>query len=135
MSTIDTLRRAEARIREEAGRATEGPWEAHCYDSGHSKFDMCCSVITADRGDHIADLDGLRRLENEVAATDDGYADATHIALWDPTVALAVADWLRAETDALEALDPTGGVYERVREEAALALALRVLDDERVADG
>ncbi len=70
----ETLRQIQAR----ADAATPGPWEACCYDSGHSRFEMSCSVITSEVGDTIADLDG--RLDNERLARDDGQADAAFIA-------------------------------------------------------
>ena len=60
--------------------ATEGPWESSCWDSGHSHFEMSCTVVTQDAGDHIADLNGLVRLGNELRAQDDGRHDAEFIA-------------------------------------------------------
>ena len=76
MTAADRLAEIEAR----ANAATEGPWEACCYDSGHSRFEMACSVITADVGDTIVQLDALLRLDNERHAKDDGRADAEFIA-------------------------------------------------------
>ena len=67
-------------IRARAGAATKGPWEVCAFDSGHSKFEMSVSVITASAGDRICDMDGLGRTLNEIDARDDGMADAEFIA-------------------------------------------------------
>jgi hypothetical protein len=68
---VATLRRAAAKVRETADIA------AHNWP-GRWKVDR--SVVTDDSGFAVANADGL--------AADE------HIALLDPTVALAVADWL-----------------------------------------
>jgi hypothetical protein len=67
-------------IKARADAATPGPWETCCFDSGHSRFEMSCSVITPDVGDTIVDFDALKRLDNERHAQDDGYRDAAFIA-------------------------------------------------------
>lgn len=67
-------------IETRADSATDGPWEASVWDSGHSKFEMTASVITSDVGDIIADMDALSRLNNERHGRDDGTSDAYFIA-------------------------------------------------------
>ncbi len=84
--TADTLRRAAASMRERAEAATAGPWES--WQDAHAQ------AIVSEVG---------RRSFGVVAEpsrgpSDYGEANAGHIASWHPAVALAVADWLDAES-------------------------------------
>jgi len=79
---VDILRRAAARMRELAEAArTSGRWESESDDGGDDIW--------------ATDNDGQPHLIAIRAAA----ADAAHIAAWDPTVALAVADWLESHTE------------------------------------
>ena len=101
MTAADRLAEIVAR----ANAATEGPWEACCYDSGHSRFEMACSVITADVGDTIVQLDALLRLDNERHAKDDGRADAEFIARARQDVP-ALVSALRAVLELVDGIEP-----------------------------
>ena len=68
------------KIKKRANAATPGEWELAAFDSGHSKFEMDASVITADVGDTICDMVGLWRAETNERYTDDGVADGWFIA-------------------------------------------------------
>lgn len=94
-------------IRERLSAATPGPWEAMCADSGHSKFELDCSVITESMGDVICQMDSLWRVTDNEApeAKTDGRHDAWFIAHAPTDVAalLAEVERLRAEREAEEA--------------------------------
>ena len=70
--SADLLRRAATAMRENAERSLPGPWERV-----HTSIDN----------------EG-----GQVAANVHGFT-AHHVAAWDPTVALAVADWLDREAE------------------------------------
>lgn len=88
MSTIDTLRRAAALLRERAGKATDGPWTTQWYE-------------------HYVHIYAPNRILSErcpypyTDAEDEHGWDADYMALMHPPVALALADWLDAEADYL----------------------------------
>ena len=67
-------------IKKRANAATPGKWELLAFDSGHSKFEMDASVITADVGDKICDMVGLWRAETNELYKDDGVEDGWFIA-------------------------------------------------------
>lgn len=119
MSTSDTLRRAEARLREVAEGATTKSWEPSHWEPSATRPIDCYDVWT-DEGDTVAI--GMY------------HADATYIALMDPLVGLALADWLREEAGDLEAflsLNPEQvDALPFPTTKAALTLALRVLGEE-----
>jgi hypothetical protein len=69
-----------AGIKARAEAATPGPWEAMCSDSGHSKYELDCSVITSDIGDSICDLEGLDRVTLNERYKGEGDRDAYFIA-------------------------------------------------------
>lgn len=73
----DLLRRAATQVRETAKAATEGPW-------------------TPERKG-VLDPDDIQFVETT-------RRDASHIALWHPGVALAVAEWLDYTADHIEAV-------------------------------
>lgn len=79
MSAANTLRRAATVLREAAEQATEGPWEHE-----HRGLDVY-ETQTA-HGDVVAEA-GL------------SAADGRYIALVDPAVGLALADWLDLVAD------------------------------------
>lgn len=87
--TAQKLRDAAARIRETAQAATPGAWKV-----------WAMSVL--------ADQDGTSDVETAVPVADTHHEaglrtfNATHIALWSPPVALAVADWLDQVASNLE---------------------------------
>jgi hypothetical protein len=85
--SADLLRRAAARIREVAEAATPGPWATQ---------DGARWMVYGDRwsgdGGYVCATSTLPTTVNERA-----LADASHIALWHPAVALVVADWLENE--------------------------------------
>lgn len=114
MSAIDTLRRAEALLREGAERATTGPWEA-----------AVPGTVESPSGP-VAEMHEVVYANSE--------ADAAYIALMDPLVGLALAEWLDAEADDLEVFLSLNPEQEDAlplpTERAAHALALRVLGEE-----
>lgn len=93
-------------IEARANAATEGPWEAMCFDSDHSKYEFSCSVITEDVGDSVCGFDALGRLGNERHAKDDGWHDAQFIAAARTDVPALVARVreLEAAVERVEAL-------------------------------
>ena len=76
MSDVDELRRAASVLREKAGPAALGPWNAEGY------------------GDWVIKTGDGRNL---TAGADFWQADAECVALMHPPVALALADWLDDE--------------------------------------
>jgi hypothetical protein len=83
------LRRAAKVLRERAEGATDGPWTAATDDP-----EMC--AVDAPSGRALVDVllgDSDDRDEHPQAD-----ADAAYIALMHPPVAIALADWLQAET-------------------------------------
>lgn len=98
-------------LRKIAESATDGPWEVLAFDSGHSRFELNCLVITEKDGDNICDMNGLARTLND-HAKDDGHADATHIAAFDPPTVLA----LITRAEAAEAKQEAVHAIERVNE-------------------
>lgn len=121
MSTIDTLRRAEARLREKAGKATGGPWTTQWYE-------------------HYVHIYAPNRILSErcpypyTDAEDEHGWDADYMALMHPPVAVALADWLGAEIEDLAAflaLNPEqADATPLPTTAAALALARAVLREE-----
>lgn len=92
------LREAAAKVRSVAFQAVDGPWA-------------------------VDEIGGVWTCENEGAtqiSQQPEDADAAHIALWHPAVALAVADWL----DAIVERDPSG---QSVEAEPALRVARLIL--------
>lgn len=77
----DLLRRAAAKARETATAATEGPW------------------TNLNRGDHLVHLRDDGEFDYVVDEPMSHEGNATHIALWHPGVALAVADLLEDAAD------------------------------------
>jgi hypothetical protein len=79
----DLLRRAAARVREVAEAATPGPWTVKPHGSRRN-----CTTVRGDNDSFLA----------YYVAT----PNAAHIALMDPSVALAVADILAGWADDIE---------------------------------
>ena len=92
----DLLRRAAAKARETAKDTTEGPWRAALFDPATGNYPdpdeygdtYGCGGVFPQRIGSPAVL----ATSGEVRA-----ANAQHIALWHPGVALAVADLLESE--------------------------------------
>lgn len=87
--SAETLRRAAALMRERAGDSTPSPWRVVADPDG-----VEVSVIGGPRDHYLAD----------VHEWSTGLGNPFHIASWHPAVALAVADWLDAEADAVDGL-------------------------------
>lgn len=85
MSDADLLRRAAARMKELAEAATPGPWSTVPGASNVWRF--------PDTGTPALVVPGNGRAGHVQ------LPDAAHIAVWSPTVALAVAAWLEAVAD------------------------------------
>jgi hypothetical protein len=109
MTPVDTLRAAAKRLREAANAATPGPYGVETVPE--TKESRIGSPIT----------------QRWVVEGRTRYPDAIYIALMHPGVALAVADWLDFEANAVEAStqypsrrDPSPSGY-------SLAVALTVL--------
>lgn len=95
MSGGDLLRRAAKRLRERAEGATPGPW----YRVGppwnrHEPF-IVAGAEDPHVGRFVCDLDDPVELDDD-APERDLIADAEHIALMHPPVAIALADWLES---------------------------------------
>lgn len=81
--TAELLRRAAAKMRENAQAATPGPWLADRVHSG----DVLGVAVTAPS---VSTADGSVLGVTDIVVPADGH----HIASWHPTIAVAVADWL-----------------------------------------
>lgn len=106
--SADVLREAAAKVREAAtdcGNCGRNPW--FFTQGDEERFDGY--EVWTFFGNH-----------HWTVATADFTADAEHIALWHPAVALAVADWL----DAIVERDPSG---QSVEAEPALRVARLIL--------
>lgn len=90
----DLLQRAAATIREVADAATPGPWAVEGQGSGVESRNMGCGVVYtmggSVMGGDIAEPAGDCYPRGDYSP----MGDMSHIAFWDPVVALAVADWL-----------------------------------------
>lgn len=106
--TAERLRAAATTLRERAGAATPGPWKTWAMDV------LADPVGNSDLDDAIPVARGLMP---------DGQKPRTHntdfIAMMSPPVAVALADWLDAEANAVAAL---GGSFR-----PALAVADAIL--------
>jgi hypothetical protein len=80
----ERLREAAQKIRGHANLASPGPWHEEPETGG--TFRVRASYANGGPAWFAA-------------AEDCTHMDATHIALWSPPVALAVADWLDRESD------------------------------------
>lgn len=93
--SADRLREAAAKLRGLAGAATPGPWDSSAKSGIR---------VTAQHPD-------IKNAGRVVAKTDDDWMDcvgdcvsnAAFIAVMDPVVALAVADWLAKYADLVDA--------------------------------
>jgi len=88
---FDELRKAAERIRKVAGQATPGPW---CGEYTYTAIRHVARNCDIDCDAH-SDRDDCGRF---------GMYDGPHIALWDPTVALLVADILAIAAVSAEAM-------------------------------
>lgn len=91
MTPVEELREASRLMRERATAATGGRWNV---DGFGTRLPLVWADYDYDGGGSVAD-----------ALADD---DATHIAGMDPTVAIAVADWLEWEAKRPEAEHESG---------------------------
>jgi hypothetical protein len=88
---------AAALMRQRAEAASDGPWEALALGSeGYA--------VLAERPAEDRRRSRLRVARLGWEDWDTDRANAEHIASWPPAVAVAVADWLDAEADAVEGL-------------------------------
>lgn len=105
----DLLRRAAARVREVAGA---------CLDENNGLDEESWYRV-----EDATDPDAIRTKWKSFAEFN--LDDAAHIALWDPSVALAVADWLEYEAETIGRWDE-GTPGRRTR---ALAVARLILEE------
>lgn len=87
--SVELIRRAAALMRERAEGATEGPWRIYS-DPG------CDALVVLDQygmGVQSSTTLDIIAYDGQIYSR-----DAAHIASWHPVVALAVADWLDAES-------------------------------------
>lgn len=105
---VDLLRRAAKLVRETAEAATPGRWRSEQMGSEGS------TVYN----------DGTTLRDTRRIARTPEFADGDHVALFDPAVALAVADWLDALIYSYESFGPD---YEISAHPQALALACAIL--------
>ena len=120
-SAADTLRRAAEVLRERAGVATPGPWEP--YVLGSEGYDVR-GPQTSIPGRRIARSTRVARCGYEEWEVD--KANAAYIATVDPTVGLALADWLERFTIST-AEDPETAALFSGEVEDALAVARAIL--------
>lgn len=83
MTPTETLRAAAVRLREVAGAATDGPWEAASLP-GKSRLSKGHTVVVA--GDR----------ETPVIREEGAWFDAAYIATMHPGIGLGLAEWLEA---------------------------------------
>lgn len=95
MSDVETLRKAAALMRERAQAATQGRWETH-----GDGWPGSTSWVRSDSGEEVVFSEYYRPTDGP---------DGVHIASWDPTVALLVADGLEAHADTVEAMSQFAG--------------------------
>ena len=102
----DLLRRAAKLIRETAQAATEGPWKAH--DTSLDYGGHTATVLTKREALTDTGLIGWLPTFSRQPWNDNtnAWADALHVALWHPVVALAVAGWLESTADLHEETHP-----------------------------
>jgi hypothetical protein len=130
--SAELLRRAAAEMRQRAEAATDGGFGWRLADlpganevwadrdaAGHDAF-MVATTAT-----RLNPNPGIK-----------GHADATHIASWHPTVALAVADWLEDAAENLDLQAPGGDLAKQwdmrvhIAGDKALAVAHAYLGDQ-----
>lgn len=108
---VDTLRAAAAALREAAQKATPGPWGLGNTDTvatgveqtSRGSFSCDYAVARLEADERYRWVDGAT-VDNPASVEDDGR----YIVLAQPTVGLAVADWL----DAAAAEATLGGVVD-----------------------
>lgn len=84
----ELLRRAATAMRDRAKKATGAPWKAEAARvAGWGPPDP---PVVWGAGEPVTESWHLR------------YPNAVHIASWDPSVALAVANWLEVEADCMQ---------------------------------
>lgn len=125
--TAALLREAAQRLREKAEAATPGRWRFTDSEAANDVWAGGMVVVSPD-GDPIANVqdDWYENDPDEPAPVN----DAEFIALMDPTVALAVADWLDATADENDAPEGSGLAFLNFVSAdafAALAVARAVL--------
>lgn len=107
MSPADELRTAATRLREITANATPGPWTR---------------IGIGDYGWTVAFSNASAGVETE--DSEQGRADADYIAAMDPTVALALADWLDYEAGLIELMGRAAEMRGRTGHALAVARAL-----------
>jgi hypothetical protein len=118
LAPAQELRKAAERIRQLAGAATPGPWDAH--EEHHGAFSGGITVVrsVSEPRRRIVNVDQAFHSHGE------REANIAHIAYWDPTVTVLVADvfdqWAR-----MGELDPD--LLHRVGGPETLALARAIL--------
>lgn len=107
MTAAEKLRRAADLLRERAEAATPGPWGWDAWEDGSSCVTTGPHTLASLVGSHVEPptmdasgvlLDGDLSDQDEkvwaIERAESARHDATFIAAMNPTVALAVADWL-----------------------------------------
>lgn len=112
MRPIEEIREAVRVLRERASAATPGPWRTVIDDSESQSTVVrrCCNPIhPAEDPDHVWQYDDC---PDDLVV--DAYREATamYIALMDPPVALALADWLDAHARDVSAANGRIGACE-----------------------
>lgn len=116
--SAELLRKAAAKIRENAEAATPGPWRA--FTTGARGGDHWYICDSGEAIAHISAQDGINEEQR--------CGDACHIASWHPVVALAVADWLDDVAERVDGMShPT---YCDASADNAVSVALAYLGDD-----
>jgi hypothetical protein len=120
--SAETLRRAAALMRERAEAAADGPWAAVVLGSeGYA--------VLGDRPAEDRRLSRLRVARLGWEDWDTDKSDAEHIASWHPAVALAVADLLDNEANAMDRADGFARDYAHVQTASYNDARRRLLTD------
>jgi hypothetical protein len=120
MTAAEKLRRAAKVLRERAEAATPGPWYVDPKSRGADVRGLPENTSYDYRGDSVATA-----ADGDFGAC--GTEDATYIALLDPTVALAVADWLEFEAKVMMLHLSEGRLFPVDRAERSDAVADAIL--------
>ncbi|MBM7518296.1 hypothetical protein [Nocardioides nitrophenolicus] len=98
---MDLLERAAATLRELAQAATSGPWEViEDVHRGYPEPAREISVWSQPEDRYVTED------VTNAGSLDRWRANAQHIAIWSPTNALLVADWLEGEAATVAAMEP-----------------------------
>lgn len=121
-ATANTLREAAMRIRDTANAATPGPWRDSSTIDGARFQALVSDTMPAGRPER-GGWDDTEGYGGFLVGESLLPPDRSHIALWNPTTALLIADWLEHVAH-FEGVTPLRAI------EPALAVARHILGEE-----